>query len=130
MNTPLNRREFLRAAGVSLALPLSGIDRPPGRRPRDHRRGACVAMNFALGIHGPNFFPQEPGRDYASTPYLEALGSDLRDRLTIVSGTSHPDVTLGPRQRLDVPDRRPIPRCTDVSELDLARPVRGRKAPP
>ena len=52
-------------------------------------------MNFALGIHGPNFFPEQAGLDYKPSPYLEALGADLRDRMTIVSGTSHPDVTLG-----------------------------------
>jgi hypothetical protein len=54
-----------------------------------------VAMNFALGLHGPNLFPTEAGRDYAATPYLEAVGNDFRDQMTIVSGTSHPEVTLG-----------------------------------
>src|SRR5439155_18550272 len=29
------------------------------------------------------------------TPYLEALGKEHRNRLTVVSGTSHPEVTLG-----------------------------------
>ncbi len=93
---PTARRTFLRSIGVGLALPLlesfgnrsdaAELDSPPRR---------MVAMNFALGLHGPNFFPSEAGSDYALTPYLEAIGDDLRDRMTIINGASHPDVTLG-----------------------------------
>lgn len=94
MRRPLDRRSFLRAAGVTMALPLlesSGLwGAAPAASPR-----RVVAMNFALGLHGPNFFPKEAGRGYTSTPYLEALGKDLRDQFTVVSGTSHPEVTLG-----------------------------------
>jgi Protein of unknown function (DUF1552) len=91
-----SRRAFLRAAGVSLALPLlesTGIRGETSALADPPRR--MVAMNFGLGLHGPNLFPTEAGRDYALTPYLEGLGKDLRDQMTIVSGTSHPEVTLG-----------------------------------
>lgn len=91
-----SRRTFLRAAGVGLALPLlesRGLRADVAQQTDSPRR--LVAMNFALGLHGPNFFPEQSGGDYVQTPYLEALGADLRDRLTILSGTSHPDVTLG-----------------------------------
>ena len=94
-NRPLTRRDVLRAAGVGLALPLlesTGV-RAAAASTASPRR--MLAMNFALGIHGPNFFPEQAGLDYKPSPYLEALGADLRDRMTIVSGTSHPDVTLG-----------------------------------
>jgi len=93
-NRNATRRTFLKAAGVTLALPLlestglgaSTVDAAPRR---------MVAVCFALGLHGPNVIPQESGGNYTSTPYLSALGGDLRNQLTVVSGTSHPDVTLG-----------------------------------
>lgn len=89
------RRSFLRAAGVTLALPLlesigahaaAAATAPPRR---------LLALCFGLGLHGPNLFPQEAGAGYSLTPYLEALGKENRNQLTIVSGTSHPEVTLG-----------------------------------
>src|SRR5271155_5439835 len=89
-----SRRAFLRAAGVTLALPLLESHGVKGATDAVQPR-RMVAMNFALGLHGPNFFPKETGRGYTPTPYLEALGKDVRDELTVISGTSHPDVTLG-----------------------------------
>src|SRR5689334_14194981 len=88
----LNRRLFLRAAGVSLALPwLEALvpARGPGAEARPPRRLVCV--NTPLGLHPPSFFPQKAGKDYEVTPYLEVL-QDLRDDFTVVSGLSHPDV--------------------------------------
>jgi uncharacterized protein DUF1552 len=88
------RRLFLKAAGVTLALPLlesSGF----GAAAAAETPRRMVALCFALGLHGPNVIPQESGADYAATPYLDALGKELRNQLTIVSGTSHLDVTLG-----------------------------------
>jgi hypothetical protein len=90
------RRSFLRAAGVTLALPLlesTGVRGAAEALANPPRR--LMAMNFALGLHAPNFFPTQVGRNYTPAPYLEALGKDLRDRMTVISGTSHPDVTLG-----------------------------------
>src|ERR1700679_3602505 len=82
-----NRRAFLRAAGVTLALPLlesAGAWSAAATTASPPRR--IVAMNFALGLHGPNFFPKETGRDYTLTPYLEALGKDHRDQFTVIRG--------------------------------------------
>jgi hypothetical protein len=101
-----SRRGFLLSAGVSLALPLleSRAGQAPARSGQDGRDGRdgeaasprrLVAMNFALGLHGPNLFPREAGRGYTLTPYLESLGRNLRDHLTVMSGLSHPEVTLG-----------------------------------
>src|SRR5262249_49883360 len=39
----------------------------------------------------PYFFPDQAGRDYALTPYLEEL-KDFRDDFTVISALSHPDV--------------------------------------
>lgn len=102
---PPTRREFLRAAGITLALPLfdslglaASIAQPPRR---------MLAMCFGLGLHAPNVIPTETGRDYAATPYLEAVGKEFRDQMTIISGTSHPEVTVG--------------HASDVSFLTAAR---------
>ncbi len=89
------RRTFLRAAGVTLALPLveaSGLAAGASAAAPPRR---LVAMNFALGLHGPNILPETRGRSYALTPYLEALGPNVREHLTVLSGLSHPEVTLG-----------------------------------
>lgn len=91
-----SRRTFLKAVGVNLALPLlesTGVRGVAAELANPPRR--MVAMNFALGLHGPNFFPEQAGAGYAPSAYLEALGAELRDRMTVISGTSHPDVTLG-----------------------------------
>lgn len=89
----LARRTFLRAAGVSLALPC--LDAFAPRRalgasavaPR--RRMVCICT--PLGLHTPNLFPAEAGKGYRTTPYLEPL-EDLREDFTVISGLSHPDV--------------------------------------
>src|SRR6185436_5708969 len=89
------RRHFLRAAGVTLALPLlesngtlsAAANAPPPRR--------MIAMALAYGLHGPYLFPTRTGRDFEATPYLEALGRNLAGRYTVISGTSHPDVSRG-----------------------------------
>src|SRR5580698_4476220 len=66
-----------------------------GKAHRHHPPRRMVAMCFALGLHGPNVFPKEAGRGYALTPYLEALGKDIRDQMTVMSGLSHPEVNTG-----------------------------------
>jgi hypothetical protein len=88
----IGRRKFLQAAGVSLALPLLDAFAPAralaaGTGAR--RRMVCICT--PLGLHPPHFFPEKPGRDYPLTPYLEVL-QDFRDKFTVMSGLSHPDV--------------------------------------
>src|SRR6516165_7693469 len=84
----ISRRSFLRAAGVSLALPWleSRGFAAPAKPPR---RMVCICA--PLGMHAPFLFPEKAGKDYAATPYLEVL-KDLRDDLTVISGLSHPEV--------------------------------------
>ena len=89
---PFNRRRFLRAAGVSLALPwleslaprraFAASAAPP-------RRLVCLCT--PLGLHAPFFFPKQAGKDYALSPYLEAL-KDFRNDFTVISGLAHPEV--------------------------------------
>jgi hypothetical protein len=86
---PLTRRNFLRAAGVSLALPWLEALAPAQAAAAVRRRMVCI--NTPLGLHPPFFFPQNEGKDYEVTPYLEVL-RELRDDFTVISGLTHPDV--------------------------------------
>ncbi len=109
MNSPfistrpaLSRRKFLRGAGTLLSLPLLDAMSPvfagvaksaagvtPGGKPR---RMFGICNN--LGLLPEHFFPKESGRGYALSPYLEAL-KEHRDRFTVFSGVSHPEVDGG-----------------------------------
>ena len=92
MTSPtLNRRTFLKAAGVTLALPLlesfaSAASAAGAQAPR-----RMIAICNALGPYPDYFFPEKAGRDYELTPYLEVL-KDFRNSFTVVSGVSHPGV--------------------------------------
>ncbi|MGE0757501.1 MAG: DUF1552 domain-containing protein [Pirellulaceae bacterium] len=86
------RRRFLRAAGVTLALPWLDALQPrlrAGVRPPVPRRMVCICT--PLGLHPENYFPAAAGQEYALTPYLERVG-ELRREFTVISGLSHPDV--------------------------------------
>ncbi len=87
----LSRRKFLRAAGVSLALPWleSLAPRALGAAAKPRRRMVCICT--PLGLHPPFFFPQKAGKDYELSPYLEVL-KDFRNDFTVISGLTHPDV--------------------------------------
>jgi hypothetical protein len=84
------RRTFLRAAGVSLALPWLDAFAAPQSEPKRRMVNLCAP----LGLHAPNFFPQKAGKDYPLSPYLEIL-KDLRNDFTVMSGLCHPDVAEG-----------------------------------
>lgn len=88
------RRHFLRATGVSIALPfLASLSRPT-RAAEKHIKRRFVAINLGLGFLASNFTPTKAGRDYDATKYLQLL-DDLRSQFTVISGTSHPNVDGG-----------------------------------
>ena len=93
----LDRRAVLRGAGVAMTLPFLGAMTPayateqqalPPKR--------FVAMTLGLGLHAANLNPVEAGKNYTASRYLKAI-DDLRDRFTVISGTSHPGVGGGHR---------------------------------
>ncbi|MEM7477802.1 MAG: DUF1552 domain-containing protein [Planctomycetota bacterium] len=91
----LHRRTVLRGAGVALSLPWltamqSAFAAAPKRSPR------FVALTLTLGLHSPNLVPKDAGRNYQPSHYLKEL-NDIRDRFTVVSGSSHPGVKGGHR---------------------------------
>ncbi len=55
-----------------------------------------VAVTLGLGLHQSNWRPKQSGRDYEPSLYLKNL-QDLRDDMTVISGSSHPGVTGGHR---------------------------------
>jgi hypothetical protein len=98
----LSRRKFLRGTGILLSLPLleamkpafatvvkPAADMTPGGKPR---RMFGICNN--LGLLPEHFFPKESGREYALSPYLEALKNHRND-FTVFSGVWHPDVDGG-----------------------------------
>jgi len=92
---PLHRRTLLKAAGVALTLPLLEAMRPAVALTRpDVAPRRFVGMMTNMGIMPQYFFPQEAGRDFELTPYLEILKAH-RDDLTILSGVSLPGVDGG-----------------------------------
>lgn len=94
MSHSLNRRTFLRASGVALALPMLDAMRPGFATDTAPVPRRMLSICTNLGVLEQNFVPAEAGRDYKATPYLEVL-KDYREQFTVLSGTSHPDVTGG-----------------------------------
>ena len=91
----VSRRGLLRAGGVGVALPwLEALAprRAAAGEPRAPLR--LVAIETTMGLLPQYFFPEGTGHDYTASPYLTPL-EPFRDRLTICSGLSHPDVDGG-----------------------------------
>lgn len=87
------RRTFVRAAGIALALPWldafaaePNANRPSPSPKQPPRRIVCICA--PLGLHPDNFFPKQPGKDYALSPYLELL-KEFRNEFTVISGLAH-----------------------------------------
>lgn len=104
----LDRRTVLRGAGVAMSLPwisamqeaLAGskVETPPRR---------FVSITLGLGLLADNLNPKQGGRDYKPSPYLKPL-EDLRDQMTIVSGSSHPGVGGGHRAEASILTANPV----------------------
>ncbi|MBA3935913.1 MAG: DUF1552 domain-containing protein [Planctomycetes bacterium] len=95
-----SRRQFLRASAVLLALPwleslgigghpaVAGEPAAPGKAGPPRR---LVAICAGFGLYGKSFFPAKAGRDYEDSEYTKVI-SGLRDRFTVFSGISHPEI--------------------------------------
>lgn len=86
----IQRRRFIRAAGISLALPwLDIFAKEAGAAPTNKtapRRMVCICA--PLGLHPDNFFPVEAGKDYELSDYLRIL-NEFRNDFTVISGLAH-----------------------------------------
>lgn len=88
----LDRRTFLRGAGVAVALPWleamstcsAFADTAGGITPGETPRRAVFCM-WGLGLNGRDFTPAIAGRDYQLTPILQPL-ERYRREFTVISG--------------------------------------------
>lgn len=87
----MQRRTFLRGSGGVLALPLlESLGSVRGAAAAAAPKRMLLIMSN-MGVTPWNFFPTTPGRAYEATPYLDLLARH-RERFTVFSGLSHPDV--------------------------------------
>ena len=89
----IDRRNFLRAAGISLGLPTLESFGASSEQPSPRR---MIAINQDLGFIPKLFFPKGEGREYELSSYLERVACH-RDQFTVFSGLSHPGVDGGHR---------------------------------
>ncbi len=87
----INRRYFLRAAGVTLALPLlesltsrvlgasKGLGIKSGASIGSTRPTRMVCVGNMLGFYQPEFFPQKTGRRYDLPSLLQPLAPHQDD---------------------------------------------------
>ena len=89
---PLSRRSFLRAGAVCIGLPLLDAMLPVGLRAAPKaaalRPKRMLLICRALGLHTPFLFPEQAGRDYVPSRYLQHLQEHRAD-FTVFSGMSH-----------------------------------------
>ena len=92
MKLNLSRRHFLRAVGMTLALPAlesvplaSAVQKTLGASGKA-KRLVCVGAN--LGLHAPSFFPGETGSNFGVTPLLKPLMRH-KEEFTLFSGLDH-----------------------------------------
>lgn len=92
MPTPrLDRRTFLRATGVAIALPFLDAMIPASASEAKKaltQPPRMVLVGQPLGMYAPNFFPEQVGRGYTPSRYLKPLDS-FREKFTVFSGMSH-----------------------------------------
>ena len=94
MAQSLSRRTILKAAGVSLALPMLDAMQPAFAQSTLPPPKRFVGVMTNMGILPQYFFPEQAGKNYAASPYLEIL-KDHREDLTVFSGVSLPGVDGG-----------------------------------
>lgn len=104
----LHRRTVIRGSGVAMSLPWLTAMQPSfaAAGPREQPR-RFVAMTLGLGLLAENLFPKQSGVGYDASAYMSVL-QDLRDRVTVVSGVSHPGVKGGHRAEASILTASPM----------------------
>lgn len=90
VETRRDRRTFLRAGGVGLALPMleSASAEESTKHHPESRAQRFVAIGTYLGFHTPSWFPKESGKRYEISKVLKPIERH-RDRFTLLSGLDH-----------------------------------------
>ena len=88
MKPAINRRHFLQASGVVLALPmLESMSFANAKHP-----ARLVNICATLGLYADSWFPKTTGIEYEPSEYLRHIDV-FRDRYTIFSGLGHQNQT-------------------------------------
>ena len=93
----MNRRTFLKGAGVALSLPFLEAMSPNAYGSiKDSKKAPMrmVILMNSLSLIPQHFFPKTAGFNYESTPYLDFF-KNYRKNMTVMSGVSLPDVASG-----------------------------------
>ncbi len=88
MTLPVNRRTFLRASGVALALPMLESMHPALARAAAASPKRMVNICNTLGLYSSSWFPKTAGAGYEATEYLSLIDAH-RERYTLFSGFAH-----------------------------------------
>ena len=91
MNNQLNRRNFLKGAGVAIALPMMESWMPTAMaagKSKSVKRFVCLSNNY--GVYQKAFFPDvnQPGTDYDMPETLKALEKHRKD-VTLFQNLDH-----------------------------------------
>ncbi len=92
LRQPLDRRTFLRASGVALALPMLESMTPRLAHAAAGGPRRMVNICNTLGLYKEAWFPKTTGAGYETTEYLSLLEKH-RDNFTLFSGFSHEEQT-------------------------------------
>ncbi|MBB3206031.1 hypothetical protein FHS27_001839 [Rhodopirellula rubra] len=92
---PFSRRSILQGFGGAIALPklesIAQAAEKPSAGSQSHRPAGTLrflVVGNPLGMHPPNFFPKDFGRDYTMSRTLQPL-EWAKDRFTVFSHTDH-----------------------------------------
>ena len=66
-----------------------------------------VALTLGLGLVADNLFPKTKGKDYEPSQYMSAL-QDIRGKVSVISGVSHPGVKGGHRAEASILTASPM----------------------
>ncbi len=92
-----NRRTFLKASGISIALCGLESIAPAVTEPGNNNAAEPMRMVYmlsGLGVHPEAFFPVDYGRDYTLSPTLSPI-EKIRDNVTVFSHMDHPHISSG-----------------------------------
>ncbi len=104
----LDRRTILRGTGVAMAIPwMTAMHKACASADAQESPRRFVSMSLGLGLLADNLNPKQAGRDYEQSLYLEPL-QDLRNQMTIISGSSHPGVGGGHRAEASILTTNPV----------------------
>lgn len=92
LTRPLDRRTFLRASGVALALPWLESMTPALARASATAPPRMLNICNTLGLYSSSWFPTAAGAGYEATEYLSLIDHH-RDQYTLFSGYSHEEQT-------------------------------------